>query len=216
MTQNKPLVKICGLTSQSAVNISVNAGADMLGFVFFEASPRSLSIEHAANIMRDVPKSVIKVALTVNADDALLDAVIQNTSINFVQFHGNESLARLNEIKTRHGIGIIDVIPVSSPCDLYMAKNSERIADYLMFDAKPPENATRPGGNAKSFNWTYLSGFTAKVPWILAGGLTPLNVAEAIKISGATAVDVSSGVETSLAKKDQTKILDFISEAKGN
>ena len=210
---NKLKVKICGLTSVKDIEISSNAGADMLGFVFFRASPRSICVDQAKYLMDSVPPGVLKVALTVNGSDELFEKIVKNTSVDLFQFHGKESPERITQIKTRFKLKIIKAIPISSESDVNASKVFESYADYLMFDAKPIQGSSRPGGNAHSFDWRLLKGFTCSIPWILAGGLSPKNLKNAVKTSGTSFVDVSSGVEISPGIKDPKKIKAFIQTA---
>jgi len=207
-------VKICGLKTPEVVDAAVNAGADFVGFVFFGPSPRNIDTAMAAELMARVPDGVTKVALTVNADDALLADIVENTSAQLLQLHGSESPEHVTALKARFGLPVMKMLPVSGIADLAAAKDYECVADKLMFDAKPPKDATRPGGNALSFDWTVLQGFTSPLPWMLAGGLTAENVADAVRISGATEVDVSSGVEDAPGVKNTDKIRAFIAAAK--
>ena len=211
---NKLKVKICGLTSVIDIEVASKAGADMLGFVFFKTSPRSVCVDHAKYLMDCVPPGVLKVALTVNGSDELFEKIVRNTSVDLFQFHGTESPERINEIKNRFKLKIIKAITVSSKPNVDSSIVFERYADYLMFDATPDQGSSRPGGNAKSFDWELVKNFTSSIPWILAGGLSPANLQKAVKTSGARFVDVSSGVETSPGVKDPEKIKSFIDIAK--
>lgn len=202
--------KICGLSSSDAVDCAVEAGAAMVGFVFFPPSPRSISIEQAKALTARVPDGVKKVALTVNADDDLLADIVANTGVDVLQLHGHEQPERVFEVRHTHGLPVIKALPVEDQVDLMVARGYDAVVDYFLFDAKPPKDATRPGGNAVAFDWTLLKGFSLAKPWLLAGGLTPENVAEAVQISGASHVDVSSGVEMAPGIKDLDKIRAFL------
>ncbi len=206
-------VKICGLTDAAAVKAVVEGGAAMCGFVFFPASPRNLTPKEAAELTKGVPEGVIRVGLTVDADDALLAEIALVAKVNMVQLHGAETLARTNEVRERFGLPVIKVLAVQGPDDLAAAEAYQGVADRLMFDAKPPEDASRPGGNARTFNWRVLKNQTFALPWLLAGGLTAENLAEAVKTSGAVAVDVSSGVEDAPGVKNVDKIRAFLAAA---
>ncbi len=208
-------VKICGLNDPKAVAAAVEGGADLVGVVFFAKSPRYVTPERAAELLDDVPRKIKRVGLFVDADDRLLDQVLKRVRLDILQFHGKESPARVEAVRSGWGLPVMKAIGVSTAADLDAAKPYIEVADRLMFDAKPPAGATRPGGNAVAFDWTLLAGKTWKLPWMLAGGLTARNVAGAIKKSGAKAVDVSSGVETSPGVKDPAKIKRFIGAAKG-
>lgn len=196
------------------VDAAVEAGADMVGFVFFGPSPRNLETAVAGPLMERVPDEILKVALTVDASDDLLADIVQNTKAGLFQLHGTESPTRVQEIKAQFGLPVMKMLPVSEAVDLEVAAAYENVADKLMFDAKAPKSATRPGGNALAFDWNILAGFTTSKPWVLAGGLTPENVGEAIRISGAGAVDVSSGVEDAPGVKNTGKIRAFIEAVK--
>ena len=206
-------VKICGLTDAAAVKAAVEGGAAMCGFVFFPASPRNLTPKEAAELTKGVPEGVIRVGLTVDADDALLADIALVAKVDMVQLHGAETLARTNEVRERFGLPVIKVLAVQGPDDLAAAKAYQGVADRLMFDAKPPEDASRPGGNARTFDWRVLKNQTFALPWLLAGGLTAENLAEAVKTSGAVAVDVSSGVEDAPGVKNVDKIRAFLAAA---
>ena len=206
-------VKICGLTDAAAVKAVVEGGAAMCGFVFFPASPRNLTPKEAAELTKGVPEGVIRVGLTVDADDALLAEIALVAKVDMLQLHGAETLARTNEVRERFGLPVIKVLAVQGPDDLAAAKAYQGVADRLMFDAKPPEDASRPGGNARAFNWRVLKNQTFALPWLLAGGLTAENLAEAVKTSGAVAVDVSSGVENAPGVKNVDKIRAFLAAA---
>ena len=206
-------VKICGLTDAAAVKATVEGGAAMCGFVFFPASPRNLTPKEAAELTKGVPEGVIRVGLTVDADDALLAEIASVAKVDMVQLHGAETLARTNEVRERFGLPVIKVLAVQGPDDLAAAKAYQGVADRLMFDAKPPEDASRPGGNARAFDWRVLKNQTFALPWLLAGGLTAENLTEAVKTSGAVAVDVSSGVEDAPGVKNVDKIRAFLAAA---
>ena len=206
-------VKICGLTDAAAVKAAVEGGAAMCGFVFFPASPRNLTPKEAAELTKGVPEGVIRVGLTVDADNALLAEIASVAKVDMVQLHGAETPARTNEVRERFGLPVIKVLAVQGPDDLAAAKAYQGVADRLMFDAKPPEDASRPGGNARTFDWRVLKNQTFALPWLLAGGLTAENLAEAVKTSGAVAVDVSSGVEDAPGVKNVDKIRAFLAAA---
>ena len=206
-------VKICGLTDAAAVKAAVEGGAAMCGFVFFLASPRNLIPKEAAELTKGVPEGVIRVGLTVDADDALLAEIALVAKVDMVQLHGAETLARTNEVRERFGLPVIKVLAVQGPDDLAAAEAYQGVADRLMFDAKPPKDASRPGGNARAFDWRVLKNQTFALPWLLAGGLTAENLAEAVKTSGAVAVDVSSGVEDAPGVKNVDKIRAFLAAA---
>ena len=208
-------VKICGLTRETDVDAAVDAGANLVGFVFFPPSPRSISVARAAELTKRVPKDVIKVALSVDADDALLADITANAGIDMMQFHGSEPPQRVAEARARYGLPMMKALAIAGAEDVDRARRYEAVADWLMFDAKPPRSATRPGGNALAFDWQLIAGESWEKPWLLAGGLTPENVREAVRVSGAAALDVSSGVEDEPGIKNAGKIRQFIVVAKG-
>lgn len=210
-------VKICGISTQEAQKASIAAGADFLGFVFFPKSPRAVTPEIAGSLCQAVPPSVRRVALVVDPDDALLESILQKAEIDLFQLHGREDIRRVAQIKKITGKGVIKVAKVADANDIFVFRPFEEVADWLLFDAKAPESLSSalPGGNALSFDWQLLDKSQWKKPWMLAGGLTPENVALAIERTGPTAVDVSSGVESAPGKKSSEKIKSFITAAKG-
>ncbi|MEK9723590.1 MAG: phosphoribosylanthranilate isomerase [Rhodospirillaceae bacterium] len=209
-----PTVKICGLRDAAAVAAAVEAGAEMVGFVFFPPSPRSMDVDAAAALTAAVPPGVTRVALSVDADDDLLAAIADRAGVDMLQLHGKETPKRVTEIRARFGLPVMKAVAIAGPKDVVRARTYEAVADRLMFDAKPPKDATRPGGNALTFDWELIAGETWAKPWVLAGGLTVDNVAEAIRVSGAAAVDVSSGVEDAPGDKNPEKIRAFVAAAK--
>lgn len=210
------MVKICGINSEDALIAAMSAGADALGYVFFPPSPRHISLKGAKTLTEQVPNSILKVGLFVEACDEALENAIEAGSLDVIQLHGKESPDRVSEVKQRFGLHVMKAISVSTPDDIEQArKNYDGIADFLLFDAKPPKDSILPGGNAVSFDWTLLTGQNFKSNWMLAGGLDPANVAEAVRISGAPWVDVSSGVEKAKGVKDARKIAEFVRAAKG-
>ena len=206
-------VKICGLTDETAVAAAVEGGAAMCGFVFFPASPRNVTPEAAAALTARVPEGIVKVGLVVDADDGLLADIVATAGVGMLQLHGTESPERTAEIRRRFGVPVMKVLAIQGPDDITAARAYEDIAERLMFDAKPPEGANRPGGNARAFDWGLLQGQTWSRPWLLAGGLTAENLGLAVKTSGATAVDVSSGVEDAPGRKNPDKIRAFLNAA---
>lgn len=208
-------VKICGLNDEESIDVALEAGADFIGFVFFAKSPRAVSAEQAAELVQFV-EGVGKVGLFVDPDDALLDEVNSHLRLDLLQFHGSETPERLAQVRDEYGVQVMKVIPVAAKEDLAAAEPFYDVVDWILFDAKPPKGSDLPGGNAVSFDWSVLKGFKCPVPWMLAGGLTAANVAEAIKATGARAVDVSSGVESSPGTKDPAKIAAFVAAAKGD
>jgi len=207
-------VKICGLNDEDSIDAALEAGADFIGFVFFAKSPRAVTAEQAAELVQFV-EGVGKVGLFVDPDDSLLDEVNSHLRLDLLQFHGSETPERLAQVRDEYGVQVMKVIPVAAKEDLAAAEPFYDVVDWILFDAKPPKGSDLPGGNAVSFDWSVLKGFKCPVPWMLAGGLTAANVAEAIKATGARAVDVSSGVESSPGTKDPAKIAAFVAAAKG-
>lgn len=206
-------VKICGLKTEETLNAAVSAGADFIGFIFFEKSPRHVSLEQA-RALRKLAKEVPVVAVTVNADDEALDAITATVKPDMLQLHGTESPARVQQVKARYGLPVIKAIPVDNESDLMQFVAYDTIADMLMFDAKAPIGSAVPGGHGISFDWKLLRGLKLRKPWFLSGGLTVANVGKAIRIAGAPMVDVSSGVEAAPGVKDAELIRQFIHEAK--
>lgn len=206
-------VKICGLTRPEHVAAAVEAGAAFVGFVFFPKSPRNLTPEAAATLALEVPPGVARVGLFVNPDDALLDAVLAVVPLDILQLHGSESPDRVAEIKARTGLPVMKAVGVAGPQDLDALWDYGLVADMLLVDAKAPKDAALPGGNGLAFDWRLLVGRKFLTPWMLAGGLTPDNVAEAVRLTGARIVDVSSGVESAPGEKDGALIRDFVAAA---
>jgi phosphoribosylanthranilate isomerase len=206
------LAKICGLKTPETVAAAVAGGAALIGFNFYAMSPRSVGPATAKRLAADVPSTVRKVGLLVDDNDARIAEILAGCDLDLLQLHGHETPERVAEIRARFGKPVIKVIPVSEAADLDRAAAYEDVADYLMFDAKPPKSMANalPGGNALSFDWSLLGNRRFKLPWLLAGGLTPDNVAEAVHISGAPMVDVSSGVEDRPGEKNVSKIKAFL------
>ncbi len=206
-------VKICGLTEATGLSAAVEAGARYVGFVFFPKSPRNVTPETAAGLAVQVPLGVAKVGLFVNPDDAALDAVLSRVPLDIIQLHGSESPDRVAEVKSRFGLPVMKAVGISEPQDLDALWDYGLVADMLLIDAKPSQNATLPGGNGLAFDWRLLAGRQILKPWLLAGGLTPANVAEAIRLTRAPGVDVSSGVESAPGIKDPARVRDVIARA---
>ncbi len=207
-------VKICGLTDPADVPAALLAGARTLGFVFFEKSPRHLSLEAAAHMAEAVPEGICKVALTVNADNAALDALLAAVPfLDMLQLHGSESPARVAEVKARYGLPVMKAVGVADRDDLVLLNDYVTVADQLLVDAKPPKDAVLPGGNGLAFDWRLIAGRRWPKPWMLAGGLNAGNVGEAIALTGARQVDVSSGVESAPGVKDPELIREFCAAA---
>lgn len=203
-------IKICGLTDQRALTMAVDAGADFVGFVFYRRSPRFIDPEQAAALAATVPRHVTTVGLFVDPTDADLDNVLNTVSLGMIQLHGKETPARAAAVGKAFNLPIAKALGIATSADVAAASAFDGPAQWLLFDAKPPKDATRPGGNALAFDWTLMRGYTGQTPWMLAGGLTPKNVQAAVKASGARAVDVSSGVETRPGVKSPAKIRAFI------
>jgi phosphoribosylanthranilate isomerase len=208
------IVKICGLSTPEALDVALEDGADMVGFVFFPPSPRHLAFEAARTLGQRVRGRAQKVALTVDADDAFFDAIVESLEPDLLQLHGKETPARLSALKRRFRLPLMKAIPVERQSDLAPVTDYAAIADRLLFDARAPREATRPGGLGKSFDWRLLENLDPGVPFMLSGGLDAANVGEALRVTGAPAVDVSSGVERAPGDKDPDKIRAFIRAAR--
>ena len=209
-------VKICGLTHSDDLAAAVKAGARYIGFNFFPKSPRYVSPEKAAALAAEVPLGVAKVALVVNPTDEVLDDIINTAPIDMIQLHGSESPERVSEVKARYGLPVIKAIGIAGPEDVAKIDVYARVADQLLIDAKAPKDAALPGGNGIAFDWGLLADKKYwTVPWMLAGGLTVENVAEAIRLTGAKQVDLASAVESSPGRKDPAKMQAFIAAAQG-
>jgi phosphoribosylanthranilate isomerase len=206
--------KICGVTTPEAARAALDGGAAYLGFMFFEKSPRHIAVEAAARLAEPVRGKLKVVAVTVDPTDAEVDRIAKGLRPDLIQLHGRETPARAREVAQRSGVGVIKVVPVSDSADLAAAAAYEQVADHLMFEGKPPKDATRPGGLGAAFDWTLLSGRRFRRPWMLAGGLDPWNLAEAVRASGAPIVDVSSGVERGPGLKDPALITAFLDAAR--
>jgi phosphoribosylanthranilate isomerase len=208
------IVKICGLSTPEALDVALDAGADMVGFVFFPASPRNVALAASRSLGARVHGRARKVALTVDADDELFDAIVENLQPDLLQLHGRETPARIAVLRQRFGLPLMKAIAVETKSDLAAIKTYDPIADRLLFDARAPREATRPGGLGKSFDWHLLENLDLKLPFMLSGGLDAGNVAEALRITRAPGVDVSSGVESAPGVKDPDKIRAFIRAAR--
>ena len=208
------IVKICGLSTPEALDVALDEGADMVGFVFFPPSPRHLSFEAARALGERVRGRAQKVALTVDADDAWFEAIIASLRPDMLQLHGKETAARVGALRRRFGLPVMKAIPVAQKDDLAHAANYIATVDRILFDARAPKDATRPGGLGKAFDWRLLQNLALGVPFMLSGGLDADNVAEALRITKASGVDVSSGVERTPGEKDPDKIRAFIHAAR--
>ncbi len=206
-------VKICGLRSAADVQAAASAGAAYVGFVFYPRSPRNVTPEAARDAALAAPVGVAKVALTVDADDVTLDAILRLVPLDMLQLHGHETPERVAEVRTRYGLPVMKAIGVAVPADLAQI-DRYGAADQLLIDAKPAPG-TLPGGNGLAFDWALLANRRWTQPWMLAGGLHAGNVAEAIRLTGAQQVDLSSGVESAPGVKDYGKIAAFMATVKG-
>jgi phosphoribosylanthranilate isomerase len=204
------LVKICGLKTLETLDAALEAGADMVGFVFFPPSPRHLGFEAARALGERVQGRARKVALSVDAHDADLSQFIEALKPDMLQLHGTETPERVATVRSRFGLPVMKAIPVEQRSDLSPIHLYSNVSDWILFDARAPRDATRPGGLGKPFDWRLLEHLELSVPFMLSGGLDAGNVAEAIKITRPQAVDVSSGVERAPGEKDSDKIRQFI------
>jgi phosphoribosylanthranilate isomerase len=209
-----PTVKICGLSTAATLDAALDAGADMVGFVFFSKSPRHIDWATARALGRQAKGRAKIVALSVDADDDTLKRIVDALSPDLLQLHGSETPARVKQIGELFARPTMKAIGVAARVDLAQAEAYANVADLLLIDAKPPKDAVLPGGNGRPFDWSLTRDFHAAVPWLLSGGLEPDSVAAAIALSGARGVDVSSGVESAPGVKDPAKIRAFIAAAR--
>jgi phosphoribosylanthranilate isomerase len=208
------IVKICGLSTRETLDVALDAGADMVGFVFFPPSPRHLSLETARELGRQAKGRAKKAALTVDADDATLAGIVEALQPDILQLHGSETVARLRDIKQKFGLQVMKVIAVETAADLVSLPGYAAVADSILFDARAPRGATRPGGLGAVFDWHVLENLDLKLPFMVSGGLNAGNVAEAVRITRAGGVDISSGVERAPGVKDPEMIRAFIRAAR--
>ncbi len=206
-------VKICGLSTPETIAAAADAGAAYVGFVFFEKSPRNVSVSQARDLAVDVPMGVAKVALTVNADDAALDAIMRAVPLDMIQLSGGETPERVSEVRALTGLPVMKAVGIANADDVDRLAAYEEVADQILVDAKPPSDGGLPGGNGLSFDWRLISNRRWALPWMLAGGLDAANVAEAILLTGARQVDLSSGVESAPGVKDVRLIQSFMKAA---
>lgn len=206
-------VKICGLKTPQDIAAAVEAGAQYTGFVFFPKSPRAVSVDQARDLAGHVPTGVMRVGLFVDPDDALLDQALATVPLDMIQLHGKETPERVAQVKSRFGLPVMKAMGIASSADLDQIWDYGLTADMLLIDAKPPRDAELPGGNGLAFDWRLLVGRRFLKPWLLAGGLNPDNVAQAIRLTGAPGVDVSSGVESAPGTKDPDLIRAFVRAA---
>lgn len=204
------IVKICGLSTPETLDAALQAGADMVGFVFFPPSPRHIGLEAARDLGQRARGRAVKVALTVDADDAALANIVETLRPDILQLHGRETVARLRDIKQGFGLPVMKAIAVETPADLVPLPGYAAVADRILFDARAPRGATRPGGLGAAFDWHLLENFELAIPFMVSGGLTRENVAAAVGLTRAGGVDVSSGVERAPGVKDPGMIEAFI------
>lgn len=206
-------VKICGLRSRAEVAAAVEAGASYIGMVFFPRSPRHLTLGDARWVAEGAPEGLIRVALVVDADDDALETILSEVPVDMLQFHGRESPERVAAVRQRFGRPVMKAVGLADEADLPAIAEHARAADQILLDARPPRDAERPGGMGIAFDWRLIRGRRWPVPWMLAGGLTPENVGEAVRLTGATQVDVSSGVERAPGFKDPVRVAAFVRAA---
>src|SRR3977135_3403984 len=208
------IVKICGLSTRETLDVALQAGADMVGFVFFPPSPRHLSLEKARGLGSQAKGRAVKVALSVDADDATLGNIVDALQPDILQLHGKETVARVRDIKQKFGLLVMKALAVGPSADLAALPGYAAVADHILFDARAPQEATRPGGLGAIFDWHVLENLDLKIPFMVSGGLNAGNVAEAVRVTRAGGVDVSSGVESAPGIKDPDMIRAFIRAAR--
>ena len=204
--------KICGLNESSAIDATIAGGASHIGFNFYPPSPRAVTIDEARRLVQSIPATICTVGVFVDADDALIDSAVEAAALDMLQLHGSETPDRVAALKLRTGCTVMKVISVAEAADLAEAERYFNVADWLMFDAKPPTDIENPlpGGNARSFDWQLLAGRHWPIPWMLAGGLNSADVGRAVALTGAAVVDCSSGVEDRPGSKNLDKIAEFL------
>jgi phosphoribosylanthranilate isomerase len=208
------IVKICGLSTRETLDVALQAGADMVGFVFFPPSPRHIGLNTARDLGSQTKGRALKVALTVDADDATLANIVEALQPDILQLHGKETVARLRDIKQTFGLQVMKAMAVETPADLVTLPGYAAVADRILFDARAPKEATRPGGLGAVFDWRLLENLDLGVPFMVSGGLNAENVAEAVRLTRAGGVDISSGVERASGVKDPEMIRAFIRAAR--
>ena len=211
---NPVSVKICGLANVDDVRACADAGVNYMGLVFFEKSSRNITIPAARELALAAPLGLAKVALVVNPSDAELDAITGTVPLDMLQLHGRETPERVTEVKARYGLPVMKAVGIADGDDLPKLESYFGVADQILVDAKPPKGGELPGGNGLSFDWRLIAGRRWPCPWMLAGGLTPENVAEAVKMTGAKQVDVSSGVEDAPGQKNAELIQKFVQNSR--
>jgi phosphoribosylanthranilate isomerase len=208
------IVKICGLSTRETLDAALDAGADMVGFVFFPPSPRHLGLEQACELGRQAKGRAVKVALSVDADDATLANIVDALQPGILQLHGKETVARVRDIRQKFSLPVMKAIAVETPADLAHLPGYAAVADHILFDARASKQATRPGGLGATFDWHVLENLDLRIPFMVSGGLNAANVAEAVRVTRAGGVDVSSGVESAVGIKDPDIIRAFIRAAR--
>lgn len=208
-------IKICGLSTKQAIDAVIDAGAHHTGFIYFEKSPRNISLELSKELSKHIGERISKVAVTVNASDVFLDDIVECLEPNIIQLHGSESIERTREVKARYGLSVMKAFAISTAEQLEATKQYAEVANRLLFDAKAPKGSDLPGGNGVSFDWKLLKNYTGPKDFMLSGGLDETNILQALDISQATSVDISSGVESAPGVKDIAKIESFIKTIKG-
>lgn len=208
------IVKICGLSTPATLDVALEAGADMVGFVFFSPSPRHLDLARARELGARVKGRAGKVALTVDADDATLGNIVETLRPDLLQLHGKETVARIRDIKHKFGLPVMKAMGVETAADLASLPGYATVADRILFDARAPKEATRPGGLGMPFDWHLLENLALGIPFMLSGGLSAANIQDAVRITRAGGVDVSSGVESAPGVKDADLIRDFVRAAR--
>lgn len=209
----RPAIKICGVRTHDALEAAIAARADYVGFNFYPPSPRCASLAEAAALGARASGAITRVGVFVDADDARIGEVLATGALDALQLHGSESPARAAELRARHGLPVWKVLAVASRADVVRTELYVGAADFILFDAKTPKGAL-PGGMGLAFDWTLLTGLTPPLPWGLAGGLTPANVAEAVRLAGAPLVDAASGIESTPGVKDPALIAAFCAAAR--
>lgn len=209
--RSKIRVKICGITNKQDMDAIIKYDAHYAGLMFFEKSPRFVETELARQLSLHAGNKIKKVAVAVNPDTRFLDEIVENVPLDFIQLHGEETPERVKEIKLKYQIPVIKAIGISEAKDLKLVSIFSEVSDQLLIDAKPPKSSILPGGNGLSFDWNLIKNIKFDCPWLLAGGLNSKNAANAIDLTGATQLDLSSGVERSPGVKDENKIASFMS-----
>lgn len=208
-----PIIKICGIKTSEMLNVAIEAGADIVGFMHFAKSPRHMDLEEIGMLISEARGRVETAVVTVNPDNSLI-AEIAMFDPQWLQLHGTESVSRVTDIRNEGGVPVIKVLPIAAAEDVALVAEYESIADQILLDAKPPMNASRPGGLGISFDWNLLNALDPELPFMLSGGLTPETVAEAVTKVKPFGIDVSSGVESAPGEKDADKIRAFIANAR--